>query len=219
MFVYFGQLVFLVLRVDGLMKFSQNDTYSSPYLAQVDPINCVYQVHSLRNLYQLLFGTFSNNTFCWYVLYEWQISEIDFTPSSQRELDNNSCSSLFLYCGTYSMMYSCWLHDAQGSTVVATRKTFEGESPVQWPVKKHFTRVWQISVNMLLQGKLAFINFLLHEQKWLVKLFTRKSKWCTRYIVHTEDVSFCIYMKSQSVLNTLCPSLCIVECDCFFCSE
>ena len=50
MFVYFGQLVFLVLRVDGLIKFSQNDTYSSPYLVQVDPINCVYQVHSLRNL-------------------------------------------------------------------------------------------------------------------------------------------------------------------------
>ena len=40
MFVYFGQLVFLSFRVVGLIKFSQNDTYSSPYLAQVDPIYC-----------------------------------------------------------------------------------------------------------------------------------------------------------------------------------
>ena len=172
MLVYLGQLVFLWLRVDGLIKFSQNDTYPSPYLAQVDPINWVLQVHSLRNLSQLHFGMFSSNTFCWYVLYKWQISEIDFTPSTQRELVSNSCSSLFVYCGTYGMMYSCWSHNAQWSRVFATRKNYKGESPVQWPVKKHSTCVWQISVNVILQGKLAFIkvpSLLLHVQKcdWL----------------------------------------------------
>ena len=58
MFVYFGQLVFLLLRVAGLIKFSQNVTYSSPYLAQADPIYCVLQVLALGNLSQLLLELF-----------------------------------------------------------------------------------------------------------------------------------------------------------------